>query len=149
WNFIIPELREGIFEEELNGQNKLNNIVQLSDLRGILHNHTTYSDGIHTLAQMANYCKELGYEYLGISDHSQYAVYAKGLKPEQIIEQHKEIDELNEKLSPFKIFKSIEADILPDGSLDYNDEVLSSFDFVVASVHSAMKMNEEKVTARL
>jgi len=149
WSFIIPELREGKFEKELNGQNKLNDIVQLSDLRGILHNHTTYSDGVNTLKEMANYCKELGYEYLGISDHSQYAVYAKGLKPEQIIEQHKEIDEVNEKLKPFRIFKSIEADILPDGSLDYNDEILSSFDFVVASIHSAMKMNEEKATARL
>jgi DNA polymerase (family 10) len=149
WNFIIPELREGKFEKQLNEQNKLNGIVQLSDLRGILHNHSTYSDGVHTLEQMANYCKELGYEYLGISDHSQYAVYAKGLKPEQIIEQHKEIDALNEKLKPFKIFKSIEADILPDGSLDYNDEILSSFDFVVASIHSAMKMDEAKATSRL
>jgi DNA polymerase (family 10) len=149
WNFIIPELREGKFEKQLNEQNKLNDIVHLSDLRGILHNHTTYSDGIHTLEQMANYCKELGYEYLGISDHSQYAVYAKGLKPAQIIEQHKEIDALNEKLKPFRIFKSIEADILPDGSLDYNDEILSSFDFVVASIHSAMKMDEAKATARL
>lgn len=149
WNFIIPELREGKFEKQLNEQNKLNDIVHLSDLRGILHNHSTYSDGVHTLEQMANYCKELGYEYLGISDHSQYAVYAKGLKPEQIIEQHKEIDVLNEKLKPFKIFKSIEADILPDGSLDYNDEILSSFDFVVASIHSAMKMDEAKATSRL
>lgn len=149
WNFIIPELREGKFEKQLNDQNNLENIVQLSNLRGILHNHTTYSDGVHSLEQMANYCKELGYEYLGISDHSQYAAYAKGLKPEQIIEQHKEINALNEKLKPFKIFKSIEADILPDGSLDYNDEILSSFDFVVASVHSAMKMDEEKATARL
>jgi DNA polymerase (family 10) len=149
WNFIIPELREGKFEKQLNEQNKLNDIVQLSDLRGVLHNHTTYSDGVHTLEQMANYCKELGYEYLGISDHSQYAVYAKGLKSEQIIEQHKEIDSLNEKLKPFRIFKSIEADILPDGSLDYNDEIISSFDFVVASIHSAMKMDEAKATARL
>jgi DNA polymerase (family 10) len=149
WNFIIPELREGKFEKQLNEQNKLNDIVQLSDLRGILHNHSTYSDGVHTLEQMANYCKELGYEYLGISDHSQYAVYAKGLKPEQIIEQHKEIDVLNEKLKPFRIFKGIEADILPDGSLDYNDEILASFDFIVASIHSAMKMDEAKATARL
>ena len=149
WDFIIPELREGKFEKQFNEKNKLHDIVQMSDLRGILHNHTTYSDGVHTLEQMANYCKELSYEYLGISDHSQYAVYAKGLKPEQIIEQHKEIDALNEKLKPFRIFKSIEADILPDGSLDYNDEILSSFDFVVASIHSAMKMNEEKATARL
>ena len=149
WNFIIPELREGKFEKQLNEQNKLNDIVQLNDLRGVLHNHTTYSDGVNTLEQMAHYCKKLGYEYLGISDHSQYAVYAKGLKPEQIIEQHKEIDEINEELKPFKIFKSIEADILPDGSLDYNDEILSSFDFVVASIHSAMKMDEVKATARL
>lgn len=149
WHFIIPELREGKFEKQLNDQNKLENIVQLSDLRGILHNHTTYSDGVNTLKEMADYCKELGYEYLGISDHSQYAVYAKGLKPEQVIQQHKEIDVLNEQMKPFRIFKSIEADILPDGSLDYNDEILSSFDFVVASVHSAMKMDEEKANVRL
>ncbi len=149
WNFIIPELREGKFEKKFNEQNKLNDIVQLNDLRGILHNHTTYSDGVHTLEQMANYCKDLGYDYLGISDHSQYAVYAKGLKLEQIIQQHKEIDSLNEKLKPFKIYKSIEADILPDGKLDYNDEILASFDFVVASIHSAMKMDEAKATARL
>jgi DNA polymerase (family 10) len=149
WNFIIPELREGKFEKQFNEQNKLKDIVELSDLRGILHNHTTYSDGVHTLEQMANYCKELGYEYLGISDHSQYAVYAKGLKPEQIIQQHKEVDFLNEKLKPFRIFKGIEADILPDGSLDYNDEILASFDFTVASIHSAMKMDEAKATVRL
>lgn len=149
WNFIIPELREGKFEKQLNEQNKLNDVVQLSDLCGILHNHSTYSDGVHTLEQMANYCKELGYEYLGISDHSQYAVYAKGLKPDQIIAQHEEINALNEKLKPFRILKGIEADILPDGSLDYNDEILASFDFIVASIHSAMKMDEAKATARL
>jgi DNA polymerase (family 10) len=98
---------------------------------------------------MAEYCKELGYEYLGICDHSQSAFYANGLKPERVMEQHLEIDQLNKNLFPFKIFKGIESDILNTGALDYSDEILKTFDFVVASVHSNLKMNEEKATERL
>jgi len=104
---------------------------------------------MNTIEEMANECIRRNYEYLVISDHSQTAVYANGLKEDRVIEQQKNIDELNKKLSPFKIFKSIESDILNDGSLDYPEEVLKSFDLVIASVHSNLKMTEEKAMARL
>ena len=147
--YIEPELREGLNEIELAKQNKIPKLIEFSDLKGILHNHTKYSDGTHTLREMAEYCKELGYQYLGICDHSQIAVYASGLKPEKVFEQQKEIDQLNKELAPFKIFKGIESDILNDGSLDYPEEILKTFDFIVASVHSNLKMDKEKATARL
>lgn len=147
--YIEPELREGLNEVELARENKIPKLIELADLRGILHNHSTYSDGLNTLKEMAEYCKELGYEYLGMCDHSQSAFYAEGLKPDRVVEQQKEIDELNKKLAPFKIFKGIESDILNDGSLDYPEEILKTFDFIVASVHSNLKMTEEKATARL
>jgi DNA polymerase (family 10) len=147
--FIEPELRESSQIIILAKENKIPKLIEVSDLRGILHNHSTYSDGVNTLKDMAEYCKELGYEYLGICDHSQSAFYAEGMKPDKVMLQHAEIDELNKKLFPFKIFKGIESDILNDGSLDYTDDILKSFDFIVASVHSNLKMNEEKATARL
>ncbi|PWL29711.1 DNA polymerase/3'-5' exonuclease PolX [uncultured Roseivirga sp.] len=147
--YVEPEMREGGFEIELAKSNKLPKLVEMEDLKGILHNHSTYSDGKHTLRQMAEYCKELGYEYLGICDHSKSAFYANGLDEERVAKQHQEIDELNKELAPFKIFKGIESDILNDGSLDYSDEVLASFDFIVASVHSVLNMNKQKATQRL
>jgi len=147
--YIEPELRENNEIIELARNNKIPKLIETTDLKGILHNHSTYSDGMNTLKEMAVYCKELGYEYLGICDHSQSAFYAEGLKPDRVAEQHKEIDELNKQLFPFKIFKGIESDILNDGSLDYTEDVLKSFDFIVASVHSNLKMDEEKATARL
>ncbi|MCX6296596.1 MAG: PHP domain-containing protein, partial [Bacteroidetes bacterium] len=145
--YIEPELREGLNEIELAKENRIPKLIEVSDLKGGLHNHSTYSDGMNSLKEMAEYCKELGYEYLGICDHSQSAFYAQGLKPDRVFAQHVEIDELNKKLFPFKIFKGIESDILNDGSLDYSEEVLQSFDFIVASVHSNLKMSEEKATA--
>ncbi|WP_293946546.1 MULTISPECIES: DNA polymerase/3'-5' exonuclease PolX [unclassified Sphingobacterium] len=149
-DYIEPELREGLDEIERAQNHTLPQLIQFKDLKGTLHNHSTYSDGVHTLEQMALYCKDaLGLEYLGICDHSKTAVYANGLSIERLEEQWKEIASLNEKLAPFKIFKGIESDILSDGSLDYPDEVLAQFDFVVASVHSNLKMDEEKATARL
>jgi len=147
--FVEPELREGTFELEKAKENELPKLIELSDLKGILHNHSTYSDGSNTLEEMAVYCKELGYEYLGICDHSKAAFYANGMKEETILKQHTEIDSLNKKLFPFKVFKGVESDILNDGSLDYSNEVLSSFDFIVASVHSNLKMTEEKAMNRL
>jgi DNA polymerase (family 10) len=148
--FIVPELREGTNEIELAISKKLPKLIQYTDLKGSLHNHSTWSDGIHTLEEMALYCKnELKLEYFGICDHSKSAFYANGLNELRVVAQHREIDELNKKLAPFRIFKGIESDILYDGSLDYSDEVLSSFDFVVASVHSILNMNEEKATERL
>ncbi len=147
--YIIPELREGLHEFELAKQDKLKDIVEYQHLKGILHNHSTYSDGKHTLEEMAVYCKELGFEYLGISDHSKSAFYANGLYEERVRKQHEEINHLNKKLAPFRIFKGIESDILHDGSLDYEPAVLASFDFIVASVHSGLKMDEQKATQRI
>lgn len=149
-SFCEPELREDLPQIiKAAKHNSIPKLIEYSDLKGILHNHTTYSDGLHTLEEMAVYCKKLGFEYLGICDHSQSAFYANGLKEEAIHKQHKEIDKLNNELAPFRIFKGIESDILNDGQLDYDASVLKTFDFVVASVHSNLKMNEEKATNRL
>jgi DNA polymerase (family 10) len=148
-DFIVPEYREG-FKEIIQAKNKtLPQLLESSDLKGILHNHSTYSDGKNTLEEMANYCKELGYQYLGITDHSKTATYANGLQEFRVKKQHEEIDLLNQKLAPFKIFKGIESDILADGSLDYSDDVLCSFDFIVSSIHSGFNMDEEKATERI
>ena len=149
-DFVEPELREGNLELDWAAQQKLPQLIHYNDLRGSLHNHSTWSDGINTLEEMALYCRdELKLDYLGICDHSKSAFYAQGLNELRVAAQHREIDELNQKLAPFRIFKGIESDILYDGSLDYSNEVLASFDFVVASVHSTLKMNEEKATERL
>lgn len=147
--FIPTEMREGFGEIELAKENKLPELLQDADLKGVLHNHSTYSDGKHSLRQMAEYCKSLGFEYLGISDHSRTASYAGGLDIEKVIKQQAEIDELNKELAPFKIFKGIESDILGDGSLDYPVDVLASFDFVVASIHSILNMDVKRATERL
>jgi DNA polymerase (family 10) len=147
--YLEPEFREGVFEFEWLKKGVLPRPVEYGDLRGILHNHTTYSDGVHSLEEMAVYCKGMGYDYLGICDHSQSAFYANGLKADRVRQQHEEIDRLNAKLAPFFIYKGIESDILNDGSLDYPDDVLSTFDFIVASVHSVLRMDEAKATARL
>lgn len=147
--YIEPELREGLHEVDAARANELPELIEMNDLKGILHNHTTYSDGMHTLKEMADHCRSLGYEYLGICDHSRSAFYANGLSEERIAEQHAEIDSLNAGYKDFKILKGIESDILNDGSLDYSEDVLSTFDFVVASVHSNLKMNEAKATERL
>ena len=127
----------------------LNPTIQSSDIKGIIHSHSTWSDGLHTIEQMAVAAKAQGLEYLVISDHSKSAFYANGLQEDRIRAQHKEIDALNKKLAPFVIFKSIESDILNDGSLDYPDEILALFDLVIASVHSNLKMTEEKAMMRL
>lgn len=147
--FIPAEMREGYGEIELAKENKIPDLLTEKDLKGILHNHSTYSDGKHSLRQMAEYCRELGYEYLGISDHSKTAFYAGGLTEDQILKQHQEIDQLNIEMAPFRIFKGIESDILSDGKLDYSDEVLASFDFIVASVHSILNMDVNRATNRL
>lgn len=147
--FIAPELREGLGEVDKALKGDLPQLVEMSDLKGILHNHSTYSDGKHSLRQMAEACRDLGYQYLGISDHSQTAVYAGGLQEFEVKKQQEEIAQLNAELAPFKIFSGIESDILNDGALDYNEEILSSFDFIVASVHSGLNMDINKATNRL
>lgn len=144
---IPAYLRRGDFRESL--ETKARDIIQLKDIKGIIHSHSTYSDGQHSIKDMALAAIERGYEYLVMSDHSRSAFYANGLSIERIQEQHQEIDRLNKELAPFKIFKSIESDILYDGSLDYPDEILVSFDLVIASVHSHLKMDEEKTMERL
>ena len=126
-----------------------NPLIQTNDIKGIIHSHSTWSDGAHTLQEMAEAAMAKGLEYLVISDHSQAAFYANGLSPERIKAQHEEIDRLNKQYAPFKILKSIEVDILNDGQLDYSDDVLASLDLVIASVHSNLKMTEEKAMARL
>jgi DNA polymerase (family 10) len=146
--YIFPELREGIIETSW-VKSGAPMLLEATDLKGIFHSHTTYSDGQNSLESMAKYCKDLGYSYIGITDHSQSAAYAGGLRPITVQEQHNSIDGLNQQLAPFKIFKGIESDILPDGSLDYPDEILSKFDFIIASVHMGLSMNEQQATDRL
>ncbi|RQO30002.1 histidinol-phosphatase [Taibaiella sp. KBW10] len=147
--YVHPALRESEAILQVAQEHALPELIMPGDIKGIIHSHSTYSDGQHTLAQMAQAAKDKGYAYLVISDHSQAAFYANGLSPERIKQQHEEIDLLNQKLAPFKIFKSIEADILNDGQLDYTDEILSTFDLVIASVHSNLKMSEEKAMQRI
>lgn len=149
--YILPELREGLREFEVTSlQEKL---ITYKDLKGVLHNHTTYSDGLNTLEEMATHAKNMGLSYIGICDHSQTAAYAGGLKPERVLDQLQAIDKLNDKYAasstPFRIFKGIESDILGDGSLDYTDDILQLFDLVVASVHSNLKMEQDKAHQRL
>jgi DNA polymerase (family X) len=148
-NYIPPFLREqpGIIKKAK--QQAYSNLVQPNDIKAIIHSHSNWSDGSNTIEDMAKGCIKRGLEYLVISDHSKSAFYANGLTEERIREQHKYIDELNDKLKPFKIFKSIECDILNDGSLDYSNDVLATFDLVIASIHSNLKMTEEKAMSRL
>jgi DNA polymerase (family 10) len=147
--YIEPELREGRNEILLAKSNQLPELIEYEDLRGPLHNHSQWSDGQNTIEEMALWCINKGYSYLGMADHSKAAFYAQGLSEERVYAQQKEIDALNLKYPNFKIFKGIECDILNDGSLDYDNDVLKTFDYVVASVHSNLKMTEEKAMMRL
>lgn len=147
--FIAPCLRYDTKSIILAKNNNLPKLIEISDIKGIIHNHSTWSDGKNTLYEMALACKQKGFEYLVISDHSVSSFYANGLSVERIYQQHEEIDTLNEKLHPFKIFKSIECDILGDGRLDYSNDVLASFDLVITSIHQNLVMNEEKAMQRL
>lgn len=147
--YIPPELREDNGEIEVAAENKIPKLVEESDLKGILHCHSTFSDGRDSIEAMAIATRDMGYQYFGLCDHSQIVVYAHGLEPHRVKEQHAEIDKLNKKLAPFRIFKGTEVDILHDGSLDYPDEVLASFDFVVASIHSVLNMTKEEATKRM
>ena len=147
--FIAPELRENAEVIRQAQNKKLPHLISLGDIKGVIHTHTGYSDGMNTVAEMAHYAQKKGYAYLGITDHSKSAFYANGLKEDRVQEQWREIDAANAELFNFKILKGIESDILYEGGLDYADDILRGFDFVIASVHSQLKMNEEKATARL
>ena len=147
--YIPPFLREDPTVIARAKTGPLPEILQPGDIKGIIHSHSNWSDGSHSIEEMSQAAINKGLEYLVISDHSKSAFYAQGLPEEKIREQHLYIDELNQKLAPFKIFKSIESDILNDGSLDYSSQVLATFDLVIASVHSNLKMTEEKAMMRL
>ena len=147
--FIPPELREGHGEIEQGERGRLPVLVEADQVQGIFHNHTVWSDGSATLEQMVEAARALGYRYIGISDHSQSAFYANGLKEDRIRAQHAEIGAVQKKFPDIRIFKGIEADILVDGAMDYPDEVLATFDFVIASVHSRFNLSEEDQTNRI
>jgi DNA polymerase (family 10) len=148
-HWIPPEMREGLGEIELARRGPLPELVTLADLRGTLHVHTTWSDGTASLAEMANAAGRLGWEYLGIADHSRSAAYAGGLSPERVREQWAEIDAWNAAGKAPRLFKGSEVDILADGGLDFDDELLLDFDFVVASVHSRFKLPRAEQTSRV
>jgi DNA polymerase (family X) len=148
--FIEPELREGRGEIELALAGRLPRLVKDEDIRGLLHAHTDLSDGVNTLEEMADAVRQRGYDYFGIADHSRSAHYAGGLSLEEVAQQHRAIDQLNRSGgNHFRVFKGVESDILPDGSLDYSDDVLSRFDFVIASVHSRFRLDRETQTERI
>jgi DNA polymerase (family X) len=149
-NFIPPELREGTDEIEAAERGPLPRLVELADLRGAFHNHTTASDGHNTLAEMAAAAEALGWEYLGIADHSKSSWQANGLSEERLLAAVAEIKALNgERRFRVRVFAGAECDILPDGRLDYSDEVLAKLDYVVASVHNVFGQEEAVMTARL
>lgn len=147
--YIPPELREDTGEMDAAESDALPTLLEAADIQGVFHNHTTYSDGANTLEEMALAAKKLGLKYLGIGDHSQSLTIANGLSPERVRRQHKEIDELNQRLKGIRIFKGTECDILVDGSLDYDDELLSTFDYVVASVHTHFNLTRQEMTDRI
>jgi DNA polymerase (family 10) len=149
-NYIEPELREDMGEIEAAARHELPQLVQESDLRGVLHAHSTWSDGQNTIREMAEGCIARGYLYLGLCDHSKAAAYAGGLNPDALKRQGEEIDQLNEEFKGrFRILKGTECDILRDGTLDFDDETLANLDFVVASIHSNFNLTQEEQTQRM
>ena len=156
-SFVPPELREGAGELEAARDGRLPELITEADLRGVLHNHSTYSDGAHSIEEMAGAARQMGFAYFGLCDHSQSLGIANGLSPERVREQREEVQQLNAAYAdshddggrPFKIFHGIESDILGDGALDYDDDTLALFDFVVASVHSGFGMTEREMTERV
>jgi DNA polymerase (family 10) len=148
-DYIPPELRENTGEINAAAEHRLPALVEMTDLRGTFHCHTNWSDGSASVSEMAQAAQSLGLEYLGIADHSQSLAIAYGLSPERVREQHAEIDRVSAALPGIRLFKGTECDILPDGRLDFDEETLATFDYVVASVHSHFNRNEEEMTARI
>jgi DNA polymerase (family 10) len=147
--FIPPELREGTGEVAAAARGELPQLVDQGDIKGFLHCHTSYSDGSTTVEALALACKQAGYDYLGVTDHSQAAAYAGGLQPDDLARQAEEIDQVNGRIEGFRVLKGIEADILQDGTIDYDERILERLDFVIASVHSRFNMGEKEMTARI
>jgi DNA polymerase (family 10) len=146
---IPPELREGMGEIEAAARRELPALVTFDDIRGALHCHTEYSDGTASIEAMAAAAKDRGWDYIGISDHSESAFYAGGLKRDKLLRQHEEIDRLNAEMKGFRILKGIEDDILADGRLDYDAQILDSFDYVIGSIHSRFSMDGDAMTKRV
>lgn len=147
--YIPPELREDLGEIEEAEKGPLPALIRAEELQGIFHNHSTWSDGTASIRDMALAAREMGFHYMGLSDHSRTAAYARGLKTEDVLRQWEEIDQLNQELDGIRILKGIESDILPDGSLDYPDEILAGFDFVIGSVHANFNLTREEQTQRI
>ena len=148
-DLIPPELREGNGEIDAAADHTLPRLLERADLRGFLHCHTRYSDGSNTVEELALACREAGYDWIGITDHSQAAAYAGGLRPDDLARQADEIDEVNGRLEGIRVLKGVEADILQDGRIDFDDAVLARLDFVIASIHSRFNMGEREMTARM
>ena len=147
--FLQPELREGRSEIERASRGPLPTLIQMTDIRGVLHCHSNWSDGVATIAEMAEAAEARGWSYLGITDHSEAAFFANGVSRERMLEQQDEIDALNASLRGFRVLKGVEADILADGRLDYDAELLARFDFVIGSIHSRFKMDRNAMTERV
>ncbi|MDR7000915.1 DNA polymerase/3'-5' exonuclease PolX [Neobacillus niacini] len=145
--FIPPEIREDGKEVEEFSANEC--LIELQDIKGDLHMHSTWSDGAHTIEEMVEACRARGYKYMAITDHSQYLKVANGLTRERLLKQKEEIKKLNEKYDDILILSGVEMDILPDGTLDYEDDLLAEMDFVIASIHSAFSQPQEKIMERL
>lgn len=145
--FIPPEMRED--GSEVDDAKDLAGIISLDDIKGDLHMHSTWSDGAHTIEEMVEACRKKGYNYIAITDHSQFLRVANGLTPDRLRQQREEIARLNEKYDDFTILSGVEMDILPDGTLDYDDELLEEMDIVIASIHSSFSQPREKIMQRL
>ncbi|MHB8109609.1 MAG: DNA polymerase/3'-5' exonuclease PolX [Syntrophorhabdaceae bacterium] len=148
-SYIPPEMREDLGEIEAAESGRLPRLVEEEEIRGVFHIHTQFSDGSDSIEIMADAARKLGFTYIGISDHSKSAYYARGLKVDDIRRQWDRIDELNQRWPGFYIFKGIESDILPDGSLDYDEDILKGFDFIVGSIHSNFKLKRDEQMTRL
>jgi DNA polymerase (family 10) len=148
-SLVPPELRENAGEIDAAERREIPTLLEYGDIRGVLHCHSSFSDGAATIEEMARAAQARGWSYLGITDHSESAFYASGVSRERIAEQHDEIDRVNAALDGFRVLKGVEADILADGRIDYDDEFLERFDFVIGSIHSRFGMNGEAMTARV
>jgi DNA polymerase (family X) len=147
--YIPPELREGAREVDAAHRGAIPTLVEYADIRGVLHCHSRYSDGTASITELAEAARRRGWSYLGISDHSESAFYAGGLSRDAVLAQHEEIDRVNESLDGFRVLKGIEADILPDGRIDYDASILDRFDYVIGSIHSRFSMNGAQMTERV